>query len=247
MQKELEIAKRILQSILPDGPPVMKNLMLHTRYLPMDRVGGDFFDFHVLDDERIGVFIADVSGHGVPSAIIAAMLKVAFSLQKSIAHEPEGLLREINRILRGKFGKSFITAIYAFIDTRAGTLCGSNAGHFPIIIHRKRDGSIREFMPKGWAIGIRNEPMLTHEELALEPGDRIVLFTDGIIEARNGEGDLFGYDAFVRHIAAMRHLPPSEFADFIIARLSEWTGQGDRFDDDITLVIIDVEDKTDLR
>jgi len=242
MQKELEIAKRILQSILPDGPPVMKKLAIYTRYLPMDRVGGDFFDFHVLDEDRIGVFTADVSGHGVPSAIIAAMLKVAFSLQKSIAREPDELLREINHILRGKFGKSFITAIYAYIDMVAGTLSGSNAGHFPIVIHRKQDGTIHEFMPKGWAIGIRGEPMLTREEFALAAGDRIVLFTDGIIEARNKAGDLFGYETFLGHIGTQRHLPPREFADFIIARMSEWTGQGDRFDDDVTLLVIDVAD-----
>ena len=208
----------------------------------MDLVGGDFYDFHVLDDERIGVFIADVSGHGVPSAIIAAMLKVAFSLQKSIAHEPLGLLKEINRILRGKYGKRFITAIYAYIDMKRGVLSVSNAGHFPIIIHRKGSRTIREFMPKGWAIGIRDELLLTSEEFGLAAGDRIVLFTDGIIEARNRSGELFGSDTFTRHIVEQHRLSPREFSDFIIARLAEWVGHENRFDDDVTLVVIDVAD-----
>jgi len=242
LQKELEIANRILQSILPDVLPEMKDLSIHAHYHPMEEVGGDFYDFHVVDNDRIGVLIADVSGHGVPSAIIAAMMKVAFSLQKSIAHEPIDVLREINQILRGKYGRQMITAIYAYLDMKSGTLRGSSAGHFPIIIYRKADQQIHEFKPKGWAMGLQPELKLSQEEFTLRGGDRIILFTDGIIEARNRDGELFGYETFVRLIRDNQDMAPREFSDFILKRITEWCQQGRMFDDDLTLIVMDVAD-----
>ncbi len=242
LQKELEIANRILQSILPDVMPEMKNLRIHATYHPMDQVGGDFYDFHVIDNDRIGVLIADVSGHGVPSAIIAAMMKVAFSLQKSIAHEPMDVLKEINQILRGRYGKQMITAIYAYLDLKTGMLKGSNAGHFPIIIFRKDEQKINEFMPRGWAIGLQQDIKLSEEEFALKAGDRIIFFTDGIIESRNSEGDLFGYDRFLQLVKEKQNLSPRDFSDFVLRRLSEWSQQGRHFEDDLTIIVMDIAD-----
>jgi signal transduction histidine kinase/serine phosphatase RsbU (regulator of sigma subunit) len=242
LQKELEIANRILQSILPDVMPEMKDLRIHAHYHPMDQVGGDFYDFHVIDSDRIGVLIADVSGHGVPSAIIAAMMKVAFSLQKSIAHEPMDVLKEINQILRGRYGKQMITAIYAYLDLKTGMLRGSNAGHFPIIIFRKAEQTIKEFMPRGWAIGLQQDIKLSEEEYPLRAGDRIIFFTDGIIESRNREGELFGYDRFLQLVKEKQYLTPRDFSDYILRRLSEWSQQGRRFEDDLTIIVMDISD-----
>jgi len=242
LQKELEIANRILQSILPDTMPEMKDLRIHAHYHPMDQVGGDFYDFHVVDSDRIGVLIADVSGHGVPSAIIAAMMKVAFSLQKSIAHEPMDVLKEINQILRGRYGKQMITAIYAYLDLKTGMLRGSNAGHFPIIIFRRAERAIHEFMPRGWAIGLQQDIKLSEEEFPLRAGDRIILFTDGIIESRNREGELFGYERFLQLVKEKQDLAPRDFSDYILRRLSEWSQQGRRFEDDLTIIVMDIAD-----
>ncbi len=240
LQKELEIAKRIQQSILPDREPVIRNLVVRSRYLPMQFVGGDFFDFHVIDDDRIGILIADVSGHGIPSAIIASMIKIAFSLQKTIADSPGDVLVEINNALSDKCGTQFITASYALFDTAKGKLSLSNAGHFPALVARKNENRVIELSASGKAIGIVKDPKIGKSDMELMPGDRIIFYTDGIIECRNDGGEFFGMDNFLDFILSHSDVSPDEFSDSLISRLAEWNCDGLDFEDDVTLVVVDM-------
>jgi phosphoserine phosphatase RsbU/P len=116
INKELEIARRIQFSTLPQIVPALTGLEIVARYSPMSAVAGDFYDFLYVDDQRVGILIADVTGHGVPAALIASMLKVAFAGQAANAHDPAQVLTGLNRALWGKFEEHFVTAAYLFVD-----------------------------------------------------------------------------------------------------------------------------------
>ena len=129
INKELEIARRIQFSILPQSVPALTGLDIAARYLPMSAVAGDFYDFLFIDEKRIGILIADVTGHGIPAALIASMLKVAFATQAHHANDPACVLTGLNRALCGKFEEHFVTAAYLFIDLENYLLRYSAAGH----------------------------------------------------------------------------------------------------------------------
>jgi phosphoserine phosphatase RsbU/P len=128
VSQELEIARRIQQSILPREVPHPVGLAVAARCVPMTEVAGDFYDFLEYADGRLGMLVADVSGHGVPAAIIASMVKIALAAQADHAEVPDRVMTGINRALYGKFEHAFVTAVYAFVDLSARTLCYSRAG-----------------------------------------------------------------------------------------------------------------------
>lgn len=132
LSQELQTAQRIQRSILPAEVPRSPGMTIAVRYLPMAEVAGDFYDFVRDSEGRIGVLVADVSGHGVPAAIIASMVKVAFAAQAGCAGDPGRVLCGINQILCGKFDLAYVTAAYAFIDAPARKLTYALAGHPPI-------------------------------------------------------------------------------------------------------------------
>jgi len=242
LHKELEIARRIQRSILPEHAPQMPELDIQVRYLPMESVGGDFYDFHVIDRERFGVIIADVSGHGVPAALIAAMLKVAFSMQRDTADDPAALLTSLNATLAGKFSRQFITANYSYLDLSRNVLASSSAGHFPVLVIRRRDGHVHTFEPRGRMMGFVPEINAGTAEIAVGPGDRIMLYTDGVIELRNRAGELFGSERLVALTRELSSADAAGFADAVIDRLTRWRPAGGSFEDDITLIVIDILD-----
>src|SRR5215813_326639 len=139
ISKEMETARNIQQSILPAATPSVAGLEVIAGYLPMTEVAGDFYDFLDDGDGRLGVLVADVSGHGVPAALIASMVKVAFASQASCASDPAQVLAGMNRIFCGKLEHEFITAGYLFIDTEKGSLLYAGAGHPPLILWRKSE------------------------------------------------------------------------------------------------------------
>src|SRR5215472_5789200 len=129
IQKELETARLIQQSILPETVPRIDGLDIAARYVPMAAVAGDFYDFIVVDNKHIGILIADVSGHGMPAALIASMLKIAFAAQAGCAADPAQVLNGLNRVLCGKFQQHYVTAAYVYVDMERRTLSYGGAGH----------------------------------------------------------------------------------------------------------------------
>ena len=118
IRKELEIARQIQASILPDHMPRVTGLQIAVRYLPMTEVAGDFYDFLLVDDRRLGILIADVSGHGVPAALVASMVKIAIAAQAPHADDPAKVMNGLNSILAGKLHGQFVTAAYLYLDLR---------------------------------------------------------------------------------------------------------------------------------
>jgi sigma-B regulation protein RsbU (phosphoserine phosphatase) len=243
INKELEIARQIQSSILPREIPRLKGLEIAARHLPMSAVAGDFYDFLVLDDKRIGVLIADVTGHGVPAALIASMLKVAFAAQSGHADAPARVLTGLNRALCGKFEDHFVTAAYVFIDMQAGVLRYAGAGHPPLLLVSRAAAKARHIEENGLMLGLFPDAAYTAIELPLSDGDRYLLCTDGVLEAKNADEQEFGRSGSMRFLESNSSLRAKPFSDKLIDELSRWSGHlsGGAQEDDITLVVLDFQ------
>ena len=240
---ELETARQIQSFILPQEMPQIDGLTTAARYVPMVALAGDFYDFLVIDQKRLGILVADVSGHGVPASLVASMVKIAFAAQSLHADDPVQVLTGINRTLCGKLESDFVTAGYVYVDTTEGRIVYSSAGHMPLLLWRRSDQKIYELWEKGVILGQLEEAVFQNAAMQIEPGDRFIIYTDGIIEASNAAGELFGWERFKEFIRTNASLSVNQFADKLIQDLSKYTGKGAEasLDDDLTLVVVDVE------
>lgn len=244
IQKELETARLIQQSILPETTPQIDGLDIAARYVPMASVAGDFYDFVVVDKKHVGILIADVSGHGMPAALIASMLKIALAAQSAHANDPARVLQGLNQALCGKFQHHYVTAAYVFVDMDQRTLTYAGAGHPPLLMWGAASPSVRDVTENGLFLG--KFPFATYSslEVPLVPGDRGLLYTDGISEANNPQGAEFGTERLRQFLDAERNGSASQLADRLLEELGRWSarGQGADLDDDITMVTFHVGD-----
>lgn len=231
ISQELETARRIQASLLPGRMPEVRGLVLDARYLPMADVGGDLYGFLAVEPERLGILVSDVSGHGVPAALIASMVKVALAAQAEHAADPAAVLAGMNRILHGNLERGFVTAAYVYVDGGAATY--ACAGHLPPLVWRQAEGRVEELRQESLPLGRFRRAEYRNGELRLAPGDRLLLYTDGVTEALSPAGELFGDERLGDLLAA------SADPDAVLGRLAQWTGRrvGDPMDDDVTLVV----------
>ena len=243
INKELEIARQIQSSILPHELPHLAGLDIAARHLPMSSVAGDFYDFLVVDEKRVGVLIADVTGHGVPAALIASMLKVAFATQSAHADAPARVLTGLNRALCGKFEDHFVTAAYVFIDMEAEVMRYAGAGHPPLMVISRATGKARQIEENGLMLGLFPEADYTAIEIPIFAGDRYLLCTDGVLEATNASKVEFGRSGSLRFLESNSALRAKPFSDKLVDELSRWSGHpsGGAQEDDITLVVVDFQ------
>jgi len=238
---ELEMARQIQLSILPRDTPKIRGLHIVARYLPMTSVAGDFYDFIIVDDKRVGILVADVSGHGLPSALIASMLQVALTAQAAHASEPERVLSGLNQALCGKFERNFVTAAYAFVDMEKKLMTYAGAGHPPLLFSRKSAGTVSAVTENGLFLGMFPEATYASLQLPVQAEDRVVLYTDGIPETKSPSEQEFGTARFIKFMENNRSLAVDHFADGLLDELSRWSeqprGQGQQ--DDITVLTID--------
>lgn len=240
LQQELKVARRIQESILPQKIPRLVGADVQARYIPMATVGGDFYDFHIINEHELGVLVADVSGHGIPAAFISAMVKIAFSSEASNAADVERLLSKMNNTLTGKFSNHFVTASYSHIDLQNRILSHADAGHMPAVIWRTRENSLIEVKPRGLILGWAPTITCPVLRVPLEAGDRILLYTDGILESQNPAGEFFEEKEFSKFIANHQNLPAAEFADTLLNYISSWSCRSNGFVDDLTIIVIDI-------
>lgn len=240
---ELETAREIQTSILPRQIPQIEGFNIATRYIPMTAVGGDFYEFLVIDNKRLAAIVVDVSGHGVPAALVASMVKIAISSQATHASDPATTLYEMNQIFCGKLERAYVTAIHIFLDREKRMLLYANAGHPPLLLWRRAEAKIQELTDNGLPLGFFSYATYINTEVKLHPGDRVLLYTDGVTEAMNSSGNLFGLDRFKDFIEAQSATRADPFADRLLEQISIWAGKnsGDSLDDDVTLVVVDVE------
>ena len=241
IDKELEIARRIQSSTLPRSVPTLPGLEIVARYVPMSAVAGDFYDFLCVDEKRVGILVADVTGHGVPAALIASMLKVAFAGQAAHAQDPARVLSGLNRSLCGKFDAHFVTAAYLFVDLEKSLLHYSAAAHPPLMLASGPAGNVREIEENGLMLGMFPEATYTAVEICVGRGDRCLLYTDGILESKNAAHEEFGKSRCKQFLVTHREIPAVRFANTLLENVAGFSGysssraQGD----DITLLVLD--------
>jgi sigma-B regulation protein RsbU (phosphoserine phosphatase) len=242
IQKELETARQIQLSILPNDIPKIEGLDIAARYIPMTSVAGDFYDFIMVDEKSIGILVADVSGHGMPAALIASMLKIALAAQLPHAADPAQVLSGLNQALCGKFQHHFVTAAYVFVDMAKRVVTYAGAGHPPLLLWGTSSAGVRDVVENGLFLG--KFPWATYSslELPIKAGDWCLLYTDGIPETPNHSEIEFGTDRFKQFLATEQSTSASQFSDHLLEELFRWAarGPGEDLDDDITLVAIHV-------
>jgi phosphoserine phosphatase RsbU/P len=238
---ELEMARQIQLSILPSSTPKIGGMDIVARYIPMTSVAGDFYDFIVVDATHIGILIADVSGHGLPAALIASMLQVALTAQVRHAAEPGKVLSGLNHALCGKFQHNFVTAAYVYVDLEKNTMTYGGAGHPPLLLWRKSTGSTSQLLENGLVLGQFEEATYDSLQVPVEAGDRFVLYTDGILETSSPSDEEFGTDRFMQFMETNNKLAAGPFADAVLLELARWLelppGEGHK--DDISLLTVD--------
>ena len=221
----------------------MAGLDIAAQYVPMTAVAGDFYDFLVVDEMRVGILVADVTGHGVPAALIASMLKTALAAQSDHASDPAQVLAGLNRSLCGKFEAHFVTAGYLFLDAEKHILRYAGAGHPPLVLGALdgRQNAFREIDSNGLLLGLSEEATYSSEELPFRPGDRCILYTDGVLEAKNVAQEEFGSSRFLGFLEGQAHLAAGPLVNASLAELTRWSGksEGAAREDDITLIAVD--------
>jgi len=233
IRNELEIARRIQMSILPEGMPELKGVQIAAQYVPMSQVAGDFYDFLVVDDRRVGLLIADVSGHGVPAALVASMVKVAIAAQAEHADDPAKVMAGLNSVLAGKLQGQFVTAAYLYLDLKAGTASYSAAGHPPLLHYRAAVRSIENVVENGLILGVMPHATYQSKALDLASGDRLLLYTDGVLEATQ-RGEEFGEDR-VKQVL-LRPLSAPDLCQSLGTEIGTWSrGVAN---DDVTIVAV---------
>ncbi|HNR88454.1 MAG TPA: PP2C family protein-serine/threonine phosphatase [Spirochaetota bacterium] len=242
---ELEIAKTIQEQYLPASG-------VHGRigalYRPMDRVGGDFFDIITFaDPDEIGVFISDVSGHGVPAALYTSMLRVALTQAGDLQRDPQGLLGHLDRALLPHLKSAFITCFYGVLNMRSGDFRYANAGHLaPLIV----SADSIEPLPCPPSVPLaafsestvrRHERDFSNRAVTLPTGSRLLLFTDGLTEARNRfrPAEMFEYAGMHDALRSAGAMPVGAFIDRLFEALVGFRG-GDSFEDDICILCLEV-------
>jgi sigma-B regulation protein RsbU (phosphoserine phosphatase) len=237
LQKELEIARNIQTSILPSAYPASAHFRVAARYVPMTAVAGDFYDFLLANETQAGLLIADVSGHGVPAALIASMVKLAATSQRSNAEDPAQLLSGMNSVLCGNTQQQFVTAAYVFLDAASSTLRYSAAAHPPMLLFR--EGEVIELTENGLMLAAFSFATYTTAEHPLQPGDRLLLYTDGLLEATNPLGEEFGSARLHTLLKDAAHLNAEDTASSIISSLELWSSKSQN--DDLTLLVCDYQ------
>jgi len=243
INNELEMAREIQLSILPHEIPRIRGLGIAARYLPMNSVAGDFYDFILVDEKRVGILIADVSGHGLPAALIASMLKVALSAQTAHAADPARVLNGLNQSLCGKFKYHFVTAAYIFVDMEKQSMSYAAAGHPPLLLWQTTTASASEIVQNGLLLGMFPQETYSAVEIAVQPGDKAILYTDGILETSSPSDEDFGIELFKGFLESRHHLDANVFADLLLDELAGWSTHAKGFHqkDDITLLAIDFQ------
>jgi hypothetical protein len=239
VRQELSTARKIQTSILPQTAPKVDGLDVAARYVPMTEVAGDFYDFTTEEGPCLGILVADVSGHGVSAALIASMVKVAFQAQVEHARRPAQLLAGMNRIFGGQLGSQFITAGYAFVDVGARRLDYGGAAHPPLLIVPADGGEVVRLEENGLMLGPFPDATYRSVSRDLTAGDRIVMTTDGLIEATDAAGRQFGDARLTRLLLDGGGLSAEGLAEKLLAEANAWTNAD--LDDDVTLVIVDVQ------
>jgi len=239
IEADLDIARIIQSKLMLDGYRAKGKENFSVIFYPLDKVAGDFYNY-LEDEETVKIFIADVSGHGVASAFLALITKN--ELDNTISQMPDtvSVLNHLNETINRYSVKcNFVTAFYCIYFKKSNKLKYSRAGHNPPLLHKVSDNSIIELSTFGRALGFFPDIKFEEKEISLQAGDRIIFYTDGLIETCNKSGVMFGIERLTSFLAENRHFPPDELTGNLMKSINDFT-EAAAFDDDVTLLVFDI-------
>jgi serine phosphatase RsbU (regulator of sigma subunit)/predicted ester cyclase len=245
VEQELAVARRIQQALLPKDLPKLGGWEIARHYQPAREVGGDFYDFLYLDDGGVGLVSGDVSGKGIPAAVLMANTQ---SVLRAVAQRggitPGQVLEEANEVLFTYIPPNmFVTCFYAVLDPTEGRLRYANAGHnLPCCWH---EGTASELRARGMPLGLMPGMDYDEKETTLAPGDGVLFYSDGLVEAHNPQGEMFGFPRLRRLISVHGAGSGEELVDVLLAELERFTSQNSEQEDDITLVTMQRSSRPD--
>ena len=238
IEQELEVARGIQQASLPEEVPTLEGWRISPFYQPAREVGGDFYDFHLLSEGRLGLVVGDATGKGVPAALVMSttlgMLQLAARVLDSPS--PGEVLAQVNESLLARIPQNmFVTCFYAILDPESATLRYANAGHDPPYLRRSND-SAEELRARGMPLGLLAEMEYEEQGVSLGEGESVLLYSDGLVEAHDTNGQMFGFPRLRALVA--EHGEKGSLADFLMEELYSFVGEGWEQEDDITLLTL---------
>ena len=239
---DLEAARSVQMALMPHVFPENDVFRLGARYIPLDRVGGDFFDVVVLDEGRkIGLFIADVCGHGVAASFITAMTKISFRNVCFTSQHPGKILEQMNQELYSYMQNGFVTVFYGVLDVPSLSFQYSSGGHPPLLVYRESATQIIELQPQATFLGFFERVEFPTDRFQFEKGDRLLFYTDGLYEGQNGDQMQFGMERVCQLVREHTKLSIQELINLLIFNLFDFIGDAS-LDDDITLLGMEILD-----
>jgi predicted ester cyclase len=235
VEQELRVARSIQQASLPEEVPQLEGWQITPYYRPAREVGGDFYDFHLLSDGRLGVVVGDATGKGVPAALVMATTCGMLRLAAQSYSSPGVMLQRVNEVLCPYIpANMFVTCFYAILDSESGLLRYANAGHDLPYLHH--DGKAKELRARGMPLGLMPGMHYEEKEDSLEVGDGTLLYTDGLVEAHDPQREMFGFPRLQALVS--EHGEEESLEEALLEELYSFVGEGWEQEDDITLVTL---------
>ncbi len=245
IEYDLRLAHNIQQELLPQVYPKIENVLISAANFQVGEIGGDCFDFYKLGDKKLGAFVGDVSGKGIAAALVMSMVTILFSQLKDRFESPAKILGHVNDIMYRHFGSQhsiYLTCFFMTLDTETMMLNFSCAGHTPPLLFRPETGEMFNLEAEGFGLGMFNNVIYEEKSWHVKRGDKIVLYTDGVTDCRNQNGDMFGHEHLVELVKENPRSNSYRLTHFIVEELEDFAGKAAR-QDDLTLLIIEIQEK----
>ncbi len=239
IKEDLKVVGDIQRSFLPQIFPRHPDLEFASFYEPSEQAGGDYYDVIEISKSRWGLLMADVTGHGAPAAVVMAITHLLMNSVVNTFRHPSTALKVINEKLNVHLAPTFyVTMFYGVLDLDEMRLIYSSAGHDIMLLYRARTGKVEELKTdRGFPLKLVESDEYDEQSVQIEPGDRIILFTDGIVEMRNADGELFGYDRLIDVICRNSQGSAQDLVDAIIRELEMFCAEHP-YKDDVTLLVL---------
>ena len=242
VKAEIDAANRIQAALLPMESPELAGATVASHYRAATEIGGDYFDFLPQPDGKIGIAFGDVSGHGLTSGIVMAMAKAALLVQLNNDASPRTVMNVLNDIvIRTAPRRILMTFFFGLLDPRGQVLRFSSAGHLDPYVYRANEGRLEALSSWGFPLGVRRRDAFREHSVAFSAGDRLVLYSDGLIEALDDDGEPFGFDRFERTIVESGHLSADGMKKNLLAAVKKFTHNRPP-EDDQTLVVVSFDE-----
>jgi serine phosphatase RsbU (regulator of sigma subunit) len=237
VEQELRVARSIQQAALPKEVPELEGWQVSPYYQPAREVGGDFYEFFELDDGRVGFAVGDATGKGVPAAfVMSATCALLGGVATSSGSPPGEALARVNEAVLTRIPPNmFVTCFYAILEPESGHLRYANAGHDLPYVHRS--GAAEELRARGMPLGLMPKMSYEEKEVILEAGEGVFFYSDGLVEAHDPEGEMFGFPR-LRALVAEHGGEEGSLGDFLLKELFSFVGEGWEQEDDITLLTL---------